>query len=65
MAFDPIYTDHQFEKYYASARELQKKYAHSIQLLIGMEIEWIHDGTFEELKALRERFKLDYLVGYV
>ena len=65
IEFEPIYTDDQFERYYLSARRLQKKYQDRIKLLVGMEIEWIHAGTYGELIALRERFKLDYLVGYV
>ncbi|KAI8909112.1 Polymerase/histidinol phosphatase-like protein [Gorgonomyces haynaldii] len=53
-----------FDAFYKEAQRLKAKYP-QIELLIGMEIEWIHDKTFQELEQLLATYELDYVVGSV
>lgn len=53
-----------FSLFHAQAR-LEQREAQSIHLLVGMEIEWIHPNTFNELSALLAQFHVDFLVGSV
>jgi histidinol-phosphatase (PHP family) len=59
-----------FVDFYRLARELQEKTTSSsseeeFRILVGMEIEWIHEEAFGELEAMRKEFDFDYLVGSV
>ena len=44
---------------------LRQKYHNEIQILVGMETEWIHPQTLEEIKDCIRQFDLDYIVGSV
>ncbi|KAJ3334803.1 histidinolphosphatase [Gonapodya sp. JEL0774] len=53
-----------FEAYVVEARRLQQVYDGRIHLLVGMETEHIPDaGYLGAVARLRERHRLDYLVG--
>ena len=55
-----------FVDFYRLARELQEKTSsEEFRILVGMEIEWIHEEAFGELEAMRKEFDFDYLVGSV
>ncbi|KAI8852692.1 Polymerase/histidinol phosphatase-like protein, partial [Chytridium lagenaria] len=54
-----------FSEFYDEAQRLKSKYGDRINILIGMETENIHDKTLSEVKDLRARFNLDYVVGSV
>ena len=50
--------------YFARARELQREYAGTLPVLVGLETE-AHTGAFELVEELLEAFAPDYLVGSV
>ena len=54
-----------FDDFVKQARHLQEKYSKHICLLVGMETDVIRDDSFDKIRELRERLKLDYLVGSV
>jgi histidinol-phosphatase (PHP family) len=54
-----------FDSYALEARRLQVKYAGQIHLLVGCESEFINQRSLEEAIQLRQRYKLDYVVGSV
>ncbi|KAI9209898.1 Polymerase/histidinol phosphatase-like protein [Polychytrium aggregatum] len=61
----PQDTYNTFVEFYRTARHLQSKYESQIQLLVGLETEWIHSGTLSELQALVQAYPVDYMVGSV
>ena len=54
-----------FEEYYLEARRLQGKYAGQINLLVGMEIDWIRDSSGGFIEGLLEKYPMDLFVGSV
>jgi histidinol-phosphatase (PHP family) len=58
------FTADMFERFYHHAKRLQQEVT-DVHLLVGMEIEWIHQDTFQELVQLREKYELDYVVGSI
>ncbi|KAJ2161840.1 hypothetical protein GGF46_001148 [Coemansia sp. RSA 552] len=52
-----------FRTYVEEARRLQAKYEGQIKVLIGAETEYITRDSLDEVKALRAKYGLDYLVG--
>ena len=54
----------QYQMFYKEARELQKTTL-SCNIIVGMEIEWIYENTFQELQDLLEQYPCDILVGSV
>ena len=53
-----------FESYIREARSLQQYYSSQLQILVGMETEVISQN-WDDIKLLRKKFELDYLVGSV
>lgn len=51
-----------FAEYFQLGRELQRKYADQIELLLAFEIE-NYQGTGDHVRKLIEQYKPDYLVG--
>lgn len=54
-----------FDTYHRTARELQVKYAGQIELLVGMEIDWIRPASREWVDGLIARWGMDMFVGSV
>jgi len=54
-----------FEAYVKEARRLQEKHKEEIELLVGAETEMIYSESLSQIKELRSRFNLEYLVGSV
>ena len=54
-----------FEDYIKESRRLQEKYKDKIQLLVGMETEYIREDSIDIIKMLEQKYSLDYLVGSV
>jgi histidinol-phosphatase (PHP family) len=54
-----------FDRYVTQARKLQQKYKGQIDLIVGMETEYICTDTVNQIKELRTRYSLDYLVGSI
>ncbi|KAJ1852850.1 hypothetical protein GGH12_001349 [Coemansia sp. RSA 1822] len=52
-----------FHAYVDEARRLRKQYGSQIHILIGAETEYITHDTLDELKHLRKKYDLDFLVG--
>ncbi|KAJ2358302.1 hypothetical protein IWW50_001364 [Coemansia erecta] len=52
-----------FGAYVEEARRLRTLYGDQIHILIGAETEYITNDTVSELKQLREKYDLDFLVG--
>ncbi|KAJ3211324.1 histidinolphosphatase [Dinochytrium kinnereticum] len=52
-----------FGEFYSEALRLREKYRGQIKLLVGMETENIHPASLDEVKDLRSKFRLDYVVG--
>lgn len=61
----PVELDAQFAAYVGEARRLQAKYAGVIYITVGMETEYIREADIERVKVLKERFRLDFVVGAV
>lgn len=53
-----------FASYVAEARRLEREYKSRMRILVGMESEW-YPGCGGWVAALRERHRLDYVVGSV
>ena len=47
------------------AERLKVKYASQIELVIGMETEWIHSETLNEIQELYKDNRITYMVGSV
>ena len=54
-----------FDDYYCEATRLQKKYSGQIQLLVGMEIDWIRPSSQEFIESLLRKYQLDVFIGSV
>lgn len=54
-----------FDEYVTEARRLQALYRDQIELLVGMETEYIDKESLEKSLELRNRYNLQYLVGSV
>eukprot|EP00127_Corallochytrium_limacisporum_P002634 Clim_evm70s134 gene=Clim_evmTU70s134 len=54
-----------FSDYVTAARELQVSNRQSLDIIVGMETEWIDDTYGQKIKNLREQFNLEYIVGSV
>jgi histidinol-phosphatase (PHP family) len=54
-----------YDKFYHTALNLQKKYEKEIQLLVGLEIDWIRPESEEWIKGLLSKYQLDLFVGSV
>ncbi|KAJ1646848.1 hypothetical protein LPJ64_001732 [Coemansia asiatica] len=52
-----------FSEYVSEAQRLREKYSGQIEILIGAETEHITRESLEETKQLREKYRLDYVVG--
>ncbi|KAJ1794209.1 hypothetical protein GGH15_002390 [Coemansia sp. RSA 562] len=52
-----------FHAYVDEARRLRSQYGSQIHILIGAETEYITHDTLDELKRLRKKYDLDFLVG--
>ncbi len=53
-----------FERYILTCRELQRKYHHLIEILVGFETE-TYTGSEMFIKDLIRKFKPDYMVGSI
>lgn len=54
-----------YDDFYHEARRLQKAYAGQIQLLVGMEIDWIRDESLAHIQHLLKKYPVDLFVGSV
>ena len=54
-----------YDQFYEAAKQLKIEFKDNIKLAIGMEIEWIYESTFDQLKILLKKYSLDYVVGSV
>lgn len=54
-----------FHQYVQKARSLQSKYQDQINVLVGMETEYITKESLVEAQQLQAKYQLDYLVGSV
>jgi histidinol-phosphatase (PHP family) len=54
-----------YSNYYKEALDLKREFKGEIEVLIGMEIEWIYENTMTELNELMDKFPIEYLVGSV
>ena len=55
----------QFDDYFHEARRLQMAYATAIDLLVGVEIDWIRPSSLDSIHSLRRKYSFDLLVGSV
>lgn len=53
-----------FETYYHHAKHIQATTT-TVELLVGMEIEWIHQNTFQEIMEMQKKYEFDYLIGSI
>jgi histidinol-phosphatase (PHP family) len=54
-----------FADYVKEARRLQREFEGKIELLVGMETEYINAESLVKSLAIKEEYKLDYLVGSI
>ena len=54
-----------FDEYYQEATRLRDKYAPQITILIGMEVDWVRPDSKNLVKALLDKYQLDFFVGSV
>ena len=54
-----------FDDFYHEAIRLRDKYASDIDILIGMEIDWIRSDSRNLIQALIDKYQLDLFVGSV
>jgi len=54
-----------FEAYVVEARRLQAKYRDQIEIIVGAETENIYGDSIAQVRELRDRHHLEYLVGSV
>lgn len=54
-----------FKQYHAHARQLQRKYASSIEILVGCESEMIRMNDLDRLENLTKEYPVDLMVGSV
>ena len=54
-----------FDDYYYEAIRLQKLHAPKLDLLVGMEIDWIRPRSQEFIQALLEKYQFDLFIGSV
>ena len=54
-----------YDDFYHEARRLQKAYAGKIQLLVGMEVDWIRDSSLDHIQDLLKKYPVDLFVGSV
>lgn len=54
-----------FDEYYHEARRLQGKYTGKINLLVGMEVDWIRDSSGAFIEGLLKKYPMDLFVGSV
>lgn len=54
-----------FDDYYHEARRLQNAYSGVIELLVGMEIDWIRPQSKEYIHTLLGNYPLDVFIGSV
>ena len=62
MTLESVYR--RFAEYMSECRRLQKKYSDQITLFVGMETE-TYPGYENQVKAILEEFRPDYIVGSV
>jgi histidinol-phosphatase (PHP family) len=53
----------QFDSYISTARIIQKQ--SKINILVGMETEWITEEALPQIQKLKERYNLDFIVGSI
>jgi histidinol-phosphatase (PHP family) len=53
-----------FERYFDTARRLQRDYADDIQIMVGFETEW-YPGAAEYVAELQSIYKPDYIIGSI
>lgn len=54
-----------FDQYYYEARRLQEAYQDRINILVGMEIDWIRPSSKTLIERLLAQYKLDTFIGSV
>lgn len=54
-----------FDNFHRAARDLQGRYSGKIELLVGMEIDWLRRDSRAWVDALLRRYPLDMFVGSV
>ena len=54
-----------FDAYYVEARRLQREFGPHIEILVGMETEWIRPSDADLISDLRAKHKVDFIVGSV
>ncbi|KAL9076496.1 MAG: hypothetical protein Q9161_000827 [Pseudevernia consocians] len=53
----------QFDDYFHEAQRLQKAYASTIKLLIGMEVDWIRPSSLDLIQGLLRTYSFDLFIG--
>ncbi|KAI9027886.1 putative histidinol-phosphatase [Hyaloraphidium curvatum] len=61
----PADLERTFGDFVSEARRLQKEFGDRIELLVGMETEYINETSLERSLELVEKHSLDYIVGSV
>ncbi|KAK9466360.1 polymerase/histidinol phosphatase-like protein [Lipomyces arxii] len=61
MSLDDLESN--FDKFYHHARELQAKYANTITLLVGFEVDYIRPNYSNLIKSLQLKYKFDLFIG--
>ena len=54
-----------FDDYYHEAIRLREKYAGQIQLLVGMEVDWIRPSSLHFINGLQQKYHFDLFIGSV
>ena len=54
-----------FDDYYNEAVRLREKYADRINILVGMEVDWIRPSSKEWIQGLLDKYKFDLFIGSV
>ncbi|KAI9229123.1 MAG: Polymerase/histidinol phosphatase-like protein [Piptocephalis tieghemiana] len=52
-----------FDSYVTKAREVQAALKSKVRILVGAETEFIYPEQAQEIRQLRDKYQLDYLVG--
>ena len=55
----------QFDDYFREAQRLQKAFASAINLLIGVEIDWIRPSSLGEIQGLLGKYPFNLFIGSV
>lgn len=65
MLLKPTDLSDLFDSYVIESRRLQAKYEDRINILVGMETEYIRPECIAEIRQLKRKHALEYLVGSI